>query len=373
MTAWSPLAGMRVVEACERLVGPLAGWHLAMLGAEVIKVEPPEGDIARAWDGGALFDVINAGKRFAALDLAKPSARAAFERLCAGADAVLADSGWSDQAALKGSRRKGARTSAAVIVDSGPVPGGTGNSETLAQAAMAVTPYVGEPEGAPVRIGADIASASAAAAATQAVLAGLWRERDAAPLVARVSCDRALAALKTIHWAARSDPDRWQGYHLSAMARQPDRGYRVRDGRVSLDFPPDKGAGWLAFCRELGLAQFAAEVGDDWYSTIGMEDRIDWARKRYEDALAAYTREEASALIRKHGGWSVAFLTPEEMLHHPQAALYASAWLAGGAPSVRLPWRVGDHAQGVHAPKAAPPIGAHSKEVLAELRAEVAS
>lgn len=369
MTSWTPLAGLRVIEACERLVGPLAGWHLAMLGAEVVKVEPPKGDIARVWDGGALFDVINAGKRFAALDLGKPSERSAFECLCAASDAVLADSGWSDKAALKGSRRKGARVCAIVIVDTGPVPGGSGNSETLAQAAMAVIPYVGEPGGALVRIGADIASSSAAAAATQAVLAGLLREQGARPLVARVSCDRALAALKTIHWAARSDPDRWVGYHVRAIARQPDRGYRVRDGRVSVEFPPDQGASWLAFCKEVGLGQLVAEVGDDWFSTIGMEDRIDWARPRYEQALAAYTREEATALIRKHGGWSVPFLTPEEMLHHPQAELYASAFFAAGEAIVRLPWRVGDHAQGVHKPTSAPPVGAHSKEVLATLRA----
>jgi crotonobetainyl-CoA:carnitine CoA-transferase CaiB-like acyl-CoA transferase len=317
MAAAAPLAGTRVLEACQRLVGPSAGWHLAMLGAEVVKVEPSAGDIARGFEGGALFDLINGGKLFVSLDL-----DATFERLCAESDIVLADSSWSEAPALAGSRRAGARTRSVVIVDEGSVPGGFGSSETLAQAAMAITPYVGEPGGHPVRLGADIASASASAAAVQAALAGMLREKTGqAPLVGRVSVDRAAATLKTIHWAARSDPDRWAGYHVLAIDRSPDRGYRVRDGRVTLDFLPDQGADWRALCGELGLHDFVREVGDNWFSTIGMEDRIDWARPHYERALAHLTRDEAVGLIRKHRGWSVPFQTPGECLVHSQTRL----------------------------------------------------
>ena len=68
MTASLSLAGVRIVEACQRVVGPFAGWHLAMLGATVVKVEPLGGDIARSWDGGRLFDVINGRKLHASFD-----------------------------------------------------------------------------------------------------------------------------------------------------------------------------------------------------------------------------------------------------------------------------------------------------------------
>ena len=44
MTASLSLAGVRIVEACQRVVGPFAGWHLAMLGATVVKVEPLGGE-----------------------------------------------------------------------------------------------------------------------------------------------------------------------------------------------------------------------------------------------------------------------------------------------------------------------------------------
>ena len=72
----------------------------------------------------------------------------------------------------------------------------------------------------------------------QAALAGLIKENGNRQLVSHVSIDRALSSLKTIYWAARSDPDRWTGYHVRAVSRPPDRGYQVRDGRITLDFSP---------------------------------------------------------------------------------------------------------------------------------------
>src|SRR5262245_65715836 len=153
-----------------------------------------------------MFDVLNEGKRCAALDLSNTKGRGDFERLCASADIALADRSWSAEAALAGGRGKNARTRSVVEIDDGPVPGGSGSSETLAQASMAVTGYVGEPGGKPVRLGADLASASAASAAVQAALVAFIRDQPK-PLVSRISIDRALATLKTIHWAARSDPD----------------------------------------------------------------------------------------------------------------------------------------------------------------------
>ena len=367
MSGWAPLAGMSVVEGCQRLVGPLASWQLLLLGAEVIKIELPAGDIARGF--GAVFDLMNAGKRCAALDLTDRAGRGVLERLCAAADIVLADATWSEQAAIAGMRRVGARTRVVVIIDDVAVPGGCGSSETLAQAALAITPYIGEQGGPPERLGADVASASAAATAVQAALAGLLDEDGARPILVRVAIDRAAAALKTIHWAARCDPDRWAGYHVRAIARAPDRGYRVRDGFLTLDFLPDQRTAWRALCAELGLNEFADAVGDDWFSTIGMEDGIDWARPHYERALAGFTRAEAVMLIRRHGGWSVPFQSPSEVLAHPQSQLYSSAFFADGQAHVRLPWRVDGVPQATHACAKAAPVGAHTRDVLGALAA----
>src|SRR5450759_1221377 len=117
MTTWRPLAGMRAIEACQRLIGPLAGWHLAMMGADVIKIEPPGGDVARGWKDGAVFDVLNAVKRCVVLDVSQTHEWAALAKLCADAYIVLADSSWSETVALEGSCRAHARTRSIVIVD----------------------------------------------------------------------------------------------------------------------------------------------------------------------------------------------------------------------------------------------------------------
>ena len=368
MTASLSLAGVRIVEACQRVVGPFAGWHLAMLGATVVKVEPLGGDIARSWDGGRLFDVINGRKLHASFDFGNATERTSFASLCAGSDAIIADASWIAQKALAAIRTEGTQVQSFVVIEDGPVPGGSGSSETLAQAAMAVTGYIGDPKRPKQRLGADIASAAAASTVVQAALAGLIKENGNGPLVSHVSIDRALSSLKTIHWAARSDPDRWTGYHVRAVSRPPDRGYQVRDGRITLDFLPDQHDSWRALCNEIGLADFAAEVSKTWYSTIGMEDRVDWARPYYERAFANFSCDEAIALIRKHNGWSVAFLDPEEALNHPQSRLYASTFADGVAVTARLPWRLNDEPQGSHQPERAPPVGAHTKEVLGFLK-----
>jgi crotonobetainyl-CoA:carnitine CoA-transferase CaiB-like acyl-CoA transferase len=90
------LQGIRVIEIGQVLAGPFAGEILAALGAEVIKVERPEGgDDARRMGaafhaGDALaFQVFNAGKQSVTLDLKDPAGRADLERLIAGADILL--------------------------------------------------------------------------------------------------------------------------------------------------------------------------------------------------------------------------------------------------------------------------------------------
>ena len=91
-----PLEGMRIVDLTHMLAGPFATHQLSLLGADVIKVEPPgRGDAVR-WGkdrtGLGLADnfvAINAGKRSAAIDLKRPDGRRAILDLCRGADAVV--------------------------------------------------------------------------------------------------------------------------------------------------------------------------------------------------------------------------------------------------------------------------------------------
>ncbi|PDP86812.1 carnitine dehydratase [Glycomyces fuscus] len=90
----APLAGVRVVEATNRVQGPLAGLLLAMLGAEVVRVEPPGGDPMRgvapmAGECSARFLALNRGKGAVEADLKTAAGRETARDLAATADVLL--------------------------------------------------------------------------------------------------------------------------------------------------------------------------------------------------------------------------------------------------------------------------------------------
>lgn len=89
-----PLQGIEVVEATSRMQGPLAGLLLQMLGAHVVRIEPPGGDPIRlvapyAGNAGYFFEVFNRGKDALELDLAARSDRTTLLELATGADVFL--------------------------------------------------------------------------------------------------------------------------------------------------------------------------------------------------------------------------------------------------------------------------------------------
>jgi len=94
MTAY---AGIRVLDASQGLAGPMAAMLLADFGAEVIKIEPPEGDRAKDKPG---YIGWNRNKSTLTLDLAAPADRARFDALLAGADVAVFDHGPTALAAL---------------------------------------------------------------------------------------------------------------------------------------------------------------------------------------------------------------------------------------------------------------------------------
>ncbi|MGW0610705.1 CoA transferase [Streptomyces sp. NPDC002788] len=89
-----PLTGLRVVESTRRVQGPLAGHALRMLGAEVVRIEPPGGDPMRwlhpmAGNCSARFSALNAGKPVVEADLTTAQGRDTVRALAAGADVFL--------------------------------------------------------------------------------------------------------------------------------------------------------------------------------------------------------------------------------------------------------------------------------------------
>jgi crotonobetainyl-CoA:carnitine CoA-transferase CaiB-like acyl-CoA transferase len=83
----SPLAGVRVIDLSSFIAGPVVSRHLAMLGADVVKVESPAGDPFRAF--GPPFANWNQGKRSIVIDLTAPAGRELLDRLVDRSDVVI--------------------------------------------------------------------------------------------------------------------------------------------------------------------------------------------------------------------------------------------------------------------------------------------
>jgi crotonobetainyl-CoA:carnitine CoA-transferase CaiB-like acyl-CoA transferase len=95
---FEPLKDVRVLDLTSVVVGPVCTWRLSQYGAEVIKVESPEGDLMRGLGGlsptgqhSGTYLHFNRGKRNICLDLKKRSALAVVERLVQSADVIVAN------------------------------------------------------------------------------------------------------------------------------------------------------------------------------------------------------------------------------------------------------------------------------------------
>jgi alpha-methylacyl-CoA racemase len=82
------LSGIRILDFSLLLPGPFCTYTLAELGAEVIKIEPPNGDGSRGFASG-IFPLINAGKRSVCIDLKRPDGQAVARRLAESCDVVV--------------------------------------------------------------------------------------------------------------------------------------------------------------------------------------------------------------------------------------------------------------------------------------------
>jgi crotonobetainyl-CoA:carnitine CoA-transferase CaiB-like acyl-CoA transferase len=182
------LDGLKVIDLSRVLGGPYCGQMLADHGAEVIKVEPPQGDETRAWgppfdkEGiSAYFAGINRNKRTIALDLSKPEGRDVLLKLLEPAD-VLIDNfktgtmekwgiGYADTLSKKFPRLVHARVSG--FGADGPLCGFPGY-DAMVQASSGLVSVNGSPESGPVRIGVPVVDLSTGMNACIGILMALY-------------------------------------------------------------------------------------------------------------------------------------------------------------------------------------------------------
>lgn len=185
-----PLAGLKVVELARILAGPWAGQLLADLGAEVIKVEAPEGDETRRWgppfidnaDGtadAAYFHAANRGKTSICADFATAEGQARVRDLVAGADVVIENFKVGglvkyglDYASLSAGNPGLVYCSITGFGQDGPYAGRAGY-DFIVQGMGGIMSLTGEPDGSPQKIGvayADILTGLYAVIGIQAAL-----------------------------------------------------------------------------------------------------------------------------------------------------------------------------------------------------------
>jgi crotonobetainyl-CoA:carnitine CoA-transferase CaiB-like acyl-CoA transferase len=182
------LEGLKVIDLSRVLGGPYCGQMLADHGAEVIKIEPPQGDETRTWgppfdkEGiSAYFAGINRNKRKIALDLSKPEGREVLLKLLAEAD-VLIDNfktgtmekwglGYADALSKKFPRLVHARVSG--FGADGPM-GGFPGYDAMVQASSGLVSVNGSAESGPVRIGVPVVDLSTGMNACIGILMALY-------------------------------------------------------------------------------------------------------------------------------------------------------------------------------------------------------
>jgi crotonobetainyl-CoA:carnitine CoA-transferase CaiB-like acyl-CoA transferase len=284
-----PLSGLRVLELGNFMAGPYCGLVLADLGADVIKVENPEGgDFSRAAPPfvkgvSAGFLALNRNKRSLALDLKAPRGVALFLRLAAGADVILEnfrpetmrDLG-IDYPVVRRDNPRVVYCSISGYGQSGPYRDRPG-LDLIMQGMSGVMSITGEAGRPPVKVGVPIADLTAALFAANAIQAALIaRAKSGQGQFIDVSLFEAAVALEvwetSAYFATGETPPPLGSAHRTSA---PYQAFRTADGYVTLGATTPRT--WQAMCAALGLTEL---VDDPRFATNA-------ARKANEAILAA--------------------------------------------------------------------------------------
>jgi crotonobetainyl-CoA:carnitine CoA-transferase CaiB-like acyl-CoA transferase len=269
----APLAGVRVADLSRVLAGPYCTMVLADLGADVVKVERPQGgDETRTWgppfaEGeAAYFLSINRAKRSCALDLSHPEGRQLALELCARSDAVI------ENFKLGGAERLGVgyeqvreRNPKVVYCSisgfgSAREPKGRPGYDFVAQAESGLMSITGPEDGPPYKVGVALVDVLAGLHAAAGILAALHRGEGArieVPLL-----DSGLAALVNVAQNALvtgKDPERYGNAHPNIV---PYQDFETASGRIAIAAAND--GLFRAFCEAIGRQGL---LGDERFAT----------------------------------------------------------------------------------------------------------
>jgi crotonobetainyl-CoA:carnitine CoA-transferase CaiB-like acyl-CoA transferase len=377
----SALAGVRVLELTQVMAGPFCGQVLADMGADVIKVEPPEGDPTRhalgftLREGGdtAAFLAVNRNKRSVALDLKDDGDRERFYALVDGADVVLENHRPGVAERLGVGYETLAERNPRLIYASISGFGQTGpyaqrpGFDLIAQGLSGVMSVTGEPGGEPVKCGIPISDLSSGLFCAVAILSAyVARERTGRGQRIDTSLFEGALALSIWEsaelWATGRTPQPLGSAHRLTA---PYQALRTRDGHITVG--ANNARFWERLCGALGREDL---VDDPRFgSNAGrMEHRPELVAE-LESALAARGTDEWVQALLDAG-------VPAGQIHDYREGFQDPHTLAremmvevehpveGVVKALGIPVKLSDTPGAVR--RAAPLLGEHTEEVLRE-------
>ena len=351
-----PLAGLRVVELARILAGPWIGQTLADLGAEVIKVESPQGDDTRSWGppfidrpvgaGGqessaAYFHATNRGKRSVTCDFTNPGELARLKALIAGADVVI------ENFKLDSLRKFGldcdsiTALNPRIVYASVTGFGQTGPMATLAgydlliQGMCGVMDLTGEPAGEPQKVGVawvDIFAGLYGVIGVQAALAERERSgRGQQVDLALFDCGVAVLANQAMNYLASGKAPRRMGNSHPNIV--PYQVFPASDGHLIIACGNDRQ--FSALCDMLRLDGLAADPA---FATnparVSNRDRL---CAMIAERTAERAKADLIAALVRAGVPGGPINTVAEALENPQIAARGLRIEAEGVPGLRTP------------------------------------
>jgi crotonobetainyl-CoA:carnitine CoA-transferase CaiB-like acyl-CoA transferase len=374
-----PLTGLRVVEFTHMVMGPTCGMVLADLGAEVIKVEPIEGDRTRhlLGAGAGFFPMFNRNKKSIAIDLHQPDGAAAARRLASSADVVAENfkPGTMAKYGLDYASLSQADSRLIYVSHKGFLPGPYDHRTALDEVVqmMGGLAYMTGRPGDPLRAGSSVndimggmfGAIGAMGALIQRGITGRGQEVQTALyennvfLVGQHMLQYAITGR-----AAAPMPDRISAWGIYDI-------FTVKDGeQIFLAAVSD--AQWLTFCDALGLADLRdlPQYATNNLRVQGRGTLMPVLRER----LIAWRAAELAALFERVGLPFAPIRKPEEL--YDDEHLLATGGLADitlpdgeragqSVGTALFPFTMGGQRLGV---RLQPPTrGQHSAELLAEL------
>lgn len=380
-----PLAGLRVLELARILAGPWIGQVLADLGADVVKVEAPEGDDTRKWGppfvegageehlSAAYFHSANRGKRSITADFRTAEGQALVRKLAAHADVVVEnfkvgglEKYGLDAASLRAAYPRLIYCSVTGFGQTGPYAPRAGY-DFLVQGMGGVMSLTGEPEGAPMKAAYATADIYTGLYATIGILSAL-RRRDATGEGATLDMallDSQIAVLgnQALNYLVSGQlPPRLGNAHPNIV---PYDVFPVADGHIIIATGND--GQWRKLCEVLGEASLADEA-DYLDNRSRVKNRVALTERLYA-LCQRFSKADLLAALEKVGVPAGPINAVDEVFADPQVIArgvrvdLASTEAKGGAiPTVASPI-VMDGVRQV-SPRPSPRLGEHADEVL---------